>query len=93
MGRGGALVESMPFARRVVGSNPALAAMYGPWTSPPEVNDVCFISETNFWRKLSRNFENFRLYVENVTTSEPVYNDHGQDEFPLKLITFPYFRE
>ena len=31
---GGTLVESMPFDRRVVGSNPALAAMYGPWASP-----------------------------------------------------------
>ena len=29
--RGGALVESMPFDRRVVGSNPALAAMLRPW--------------------------------------------------------------
>ena len=27
-GRGGALVESKPFDRRVVGSNPALAATY-----------------------------------------------------------------
>ena len=31
---GGALVESMTFNRRVVGSTPALAAMQGPWASP-----------------------------------------------------------
>ena len=31
VGRGGALVESMPFDRRVVGSNPALAETFGPW--------------------------------------------------------------
>jgi len=29
--RGGSIVDSWPFARRVVGSNPALAATYGPW--------------------------------------------------------------
>ena len=34
MGRGGALVETMTFNRRVVGSTPALAAMQGPWASP-----------------------------------------------------------
>ena len=34
VGRGGALVESKPFDRMVVGSNPALAAMQGPWASP-----------------------------------------------------------
>jgi len=34
MGRGGALVETMTFNRRVVGSTPALAATYGPWASP-----------------------------------------------------------
>ena len=34
VGRGGALVESIPFNRRVVGSNPALAATQGPWASP-----------------------------------------------------------
>src|SRR6218665_623616 len=34
VGRGGALVKSMPFDRRVVGSNPALAATLGPWASP-----------------------------------------------------------
>ena len=28
------VVESMPFDRRVVGSNPALATMYGRWASP-----------------------------------------------------------
>ena len=30
----GALVESMPFVRRVMGSTPALAATHGPWASP-----------------------------------------------------------
>src|SRR6218665_2191347 len=30
VGHGGTLVESMPFDRRVMGSNPAL----GPWASP-----------------------------------------------------------
>ena len=34
MGLGDALVESMPFDRRVTGSNPALAATLGPWASP-----------------------------------------------------------
>src|SRR6218665_3008019 len=34
MGYGGALVESMPFDRKVVGSNPTVADTYGPWTSP-----------------------------------------------------------
>src|SRR6218665_3262685 len=34
VGRGGALVESMPFDRRVVSLNPALAATKGPWASP-----------------------------------------------------------
>ena len=34
MGRGGALVKSMTLNRRVVGLTPALAAIYGPWTSP-----------------------------------------------------------
>src|SRR6218665_2718752 len=34
VGRGGALVESMTFNRRVVGSTPALAAMSGLWASP-----------------------------------------------------------
>ena len=34
VGRGGSLVDSTPFVRRVVGSNPALAATYGPWASP-----------------------------------------------------------
>ena len=29
-GRGGAFVETMPLDRRVVGSNPALAATWGP---------------------------------------------------------------
>ena len=29
--RGGSLLDLLPFARRVAGSNPALAAMYGPW--------------------------------------------------------------
>jgi len=38
VGRGGALVETMTFNRRVVGSTPALAATQGPWASPlPEV--------------------------------------------------------
>src|SRR6218665_3121586 len=32
--RGDALVESTPFDRRVVGSNPALAAAQGLWASP-----------------------------------------------------------
>ena len=32
--RGGALVASIPFNRRVAGSNLALAATYGPWASP-----------------------------------------------------------
>ena len=30
VGHGGALVETMPFDRRVVGSNPALAVTHGP---------------------------------------------------------------
>ena len=30
---GGSLVDSSPFVRRVMGSNPALAAMQGPWAS------------------------------------------------------------
>src|SRR6218665_315964 len=34
VGRGDALVESIPFDRRVVGSKPALASTYGPWASP-----------------------------------------------------------
>ena len=34
VGFGGALVESMPFDRKVVGSNPALAAMQRPWVTP-----------------------------------------------------------
>ena len=34
VGRRGALLESKPFDRRVVGSNPALAATYAPWASP-----------------------------------------------------------
>src|SRR6218665_196397 len=34
VGRGGALVESMPFDQRVAGSNPALFAAYGLWASP-----------------------------------------------------------
>src|SRR6218665_346628 len=34
VGRGCALVESIPFDRRVVGSNPALDAMQEPWASP-----------------------------------------------------------
>src|SRR6218665_2271850 len=34
MGHGGALVESIAFNQRVVGSTPALAAMLGPWASP-----------------------------------------------------------
>ena len=33
MGHGGALAET-PFDRRVMGLNPALATMYGPWASP-----------------------------------------------------------
>src|SRR6218665_1812920 len=33
VGRGGALVETMTFNRRVVGSTPALAATEGPWAS------------------------------------------------------------
>ena len=31
VGRGGAMVDTMNFNRRVVGSNPTLAAMQGPW--------------------------------------------------------------
>ena len=31
---GGLLVDSMPFIRRAVGSNPALATTWGPWASP-----------------------------------------------------------
>ena len=34
VGRGGAMVVSMPFDRRVVGSNSSIAARYGPWASP-----------------------------------------------------------
>ena len=34
LGHGGALVESIAFNRRVVGSTLALAATYGPWASP-----------------------------------------------------------
>jgi len=29
-----AMVESMPFDRKVMGSNPALAAMQRPWVTP-----------------------------------------------------------
>ena len=31
MGRYGSLVDFAPFFRRAAGSNPALAAKYGPW--------------------------------------------------------------
>src|SRR6218665_347963 len=31
---GGSLVDSLPFIQRIVDSNPALAAMYGPRASP-----------------------------------------------------------
>jgi len=34
MGRGGAVVSSVLCYRRVAGSNPTLAAAYGPWASP-----------------------------------------------------------
>ena len=34
MGRGGALVETTPFDRRVVSSNPTLVATWGPLASP-----------------------------------------------------------
>ena len=34
VGRGGSLVESISVYPRVMGSNPALAATYGPWASP-----------------------------------------------------------
>ena len=34
VGRGGALVESITFNQRVVGSTPALAVTQGPLTSP-----------------------------------------------------------
>jgi len=34
LGRGGALVDSKPFDRRIMGLNPALAATWGPWVSP-----------------------------------------------------------
>ena|SRR6218665_990860 len=33
-GRSGTLEDSTPFVRKVAGSNPALAVMYGPWASP-----------------------------------------------------------
>src|SRR6218665_554955 len=33
VGRGGALVEAMPFVRRVMGSTPALAVTFEPWSS------------------------------------------------------------
>ena len=34
VGCGGSLVDSSPFVRRVVGSNPTLGTMLGPWASP-----------------------------------------------------------
>ena len=34
LGRGGTLVDSMPLDRKVVGSNPILAATLGPFASP-----------------------------------------------------------
>ena len=34
MGHGGSLVDSAPFGQRVLGSNLALSATYGPWESP-----------------------------------------------------------
>src|SRR6218665_630145 len=37
VGRSGALVETMTFNRRVVGSTPALAATWGSWASPLSV--------------------------------------------------------
>src|SRR6218665_978754 len=40
-GRGGALVESMPFDRNVVGFNPALAATQGPWWASPSLAVAC----------------------------------------------------
>src|SRR6218665_3442624 len=47
-GRGGALVESTPFDRMVVGSNPALTATYGIWVS----SRISFIADNN--RKTGR---------------------------------------
>src|SRR6218665_1292777 len=41
VGHGGTLVESMPFDRRVVGSNPALAATLGPLASPSLTVALC----------------------------------------------------
>ena len=46
MGHGGVLVESMPFLRRIVGSNPALAATYRPWASP-SLTVACIASGVN----------------------------------------------
>jgi len=34
VGRGDALAELKPFDRRVMGSNPVLAATQGPWATP-----------------------------------------------------------
>src|SRR6218665_655268 len=39
VGRGGPLVESAPFERRVVVLNSALPAMYGLWASPSPTVD------------------------------------------------------
>src|SRR6218665_3127054 len=46
VGRGGALVETMTFNRRVVGSTPALAATYGPWASPELTVACALLRET-----------------------------------------------
>jgi len=34
VGSGGSLVDLTPFIRRIAGSNPTVAATYGPWASP-----------------------------------------------------------
>src|SRR6218665_396117 len=46
-GRGGALIEPMPFHRRVVGSNPPLASMSGPWANP-SLAVACSVSTCKF---------------------------------------------
>ena len=44
--RGDSLVDLGPFVRKVAGSNPALAATYGPWVSPSLASPVALRSET-----------------------------------------------
>jgi len=48
MGRGGALIESMPFDRRVASSNIALAATQGPWASPSLIQLSVALRRVNF---------------------------------------------